>query len=541
MDLSQLKMTLNVIRGQKMIPIEWYDKPDVLSEEIIDDMNANLGGNDKINHLDYIILGRVYLPLDNIYGDTVPHFLYVIGDTPEHYVKYLNALKNDEIISDDECVDNLNDVPCDNENDNDDEHDDENKVSDDIKDENKDKNENDDENKDKEIIVIDDIEFLSEDDDSMPIDMTKLNIIDDYLQLDPNNDNFNHTFHELHLSVDINHKLFWVTVNCDEIHESLTHIVDLYSRYINPNKSNFAAIGNFNSLDEEIDDIQNTLMEEPTVELLFWGSKWKEFPFRNRYLRQNVCYSEHIVYQSRAMEQADDGLRTLTFRTLYSGSIISLVTYGNNLTVKVKYPSSKYGNIHKINHILGTCFPLDIPIDVVQTLAPWPYMSCVKLFDTNPITRDTLWLAYLLSTENNTLNELQCQINEIDTKNIPQDIVTYISKLKSNINFDSKLLEILDGVPFSEYVKDIVDETGKDAYKVVWDDIVTQLNENPIPIIQKKLRMLINNTLNKLSKISLDNESNKSNMSKRVNNIPTHQQANKTNHTNLQTMTDQKS
>jgi len=197
--------------------------------------------------------------------------------------------------------------------------------------------------------------------------------------------------------------------------------------------------------------LQEILFTKHT-EVILWGSKWKDYPFRNSY---NNFKDQTKTLAAISMEQINN-IQQINIRTLYSKSTISIKNHGDIYMLKIKYNSTvnitnKYKNM---------------PIDTILSISELDLLDYETLLKTK-IDKNIL-ITILLSIDRDheiSIPVLESLLVKYDD-NIQQLIRIFIKKFGLNLNkFDNGI---------KKYIADeiIKYKKGEQSYKNIYDNIV---------------------------------------------------------------------
>jgi hypothetical protein len=183
--------------------------------------------------------------------------------------------------------------------------------------------------------------------------------------------------HKMYMQLNDSSYHFWHVFDCSQdLINHLPYLIGIYNptEYQVEYKSGVVAIIATKQM-FRIHDIEDQLFENDYTEVFFWGSRWKDFPFQRREIK-NYGHLLHLTAK-HAHNQIEQNYYSTSFRTLYSKSIIEIIDVNDSYyLVEIKYCSTNMDSQHisVINKKLERYYPLDLPIDVV--LALQEYVFC---------------------------------------------------------------------------------------------------------------------------------------------------------------------
>lgn len=344
-------------------------------------------------------------------------------------------------------------------------------------------------------IIAEDNNHKDDEDDKVKIPVFEGKTNDDNESNDSSfGDYIDNHVNTVYISVGFSHRALWVKT--DVLESTLSDMILTYSRGKEPTSDIRGIIGDKNTLDMTLDQIQNTLMSERSNEVLVWGSKWDDHPFREL-LMKGVSEEDYFVLNARAMEQSDN-YRSISVKTVYSGSIIEVTDYNGIYIVRVKYVPTQHNSTNIANKVYDKEYPDDFPVDLQQVLIPYLFLPYSKLLDVDQIKSDNILIAYLLSMESRDLQTLHDKLTDIvkrDDVASDRKLQKQIEGVLSTLDFDIDLMEVLGDVPLTDYVRDLVDDIGDGAEDVIYDDISEQMSVEMNDKNKYKLKSLIKNIM----------------------------------------------
>jgi hypothetical protein len=309
-------------------------------------------------------------------------------------------------------------------------------------------------------------------------------------------------YQNLYISLGKSHPLFWYSFPSKK--KFLTHFDQLYEIY-NPQAYKLeythkirGFIGTDKILSLNIHDLENHFLLNSFTEKLIWGSKWIDHPFRGEYIKKNVSNVDSILYTGQAMRQLNDSIYSVSVRTLYSKSIITINEYEGAFILEIKYEPIESHQINQINELFGRKYTVNLPIDVIITLINFPFMTHIELLKARPLTDYNFMMTALVIDNNKMYHELIPELNNIinDSKideNIKSTATIILNDIKNNniletILNDNNLYEMIDStykvadnknVLIEKIISDLIvkydcenNEIIKNELKDIMDDLI---------------------------------------------------------------------
>jgi hypothetical protein len=220
----------------------------------------------------------------------------------------------------------------------------------------------------------------------------------------------------LYLSIGICNPLFWLEFTTKtSLKSNLKKIIKQYSFAENTSihlGSLFKGIVYSENNSEEMLNIKKILISNNLSDNLVWGSAWKDYPFRNQYLKtKNINFRRSMNNES--LKQLNNIFK-ISCKTRFSKSIVTFEYSNNIITLIIKYNPIINSNISDINNKLNTNYPDDIPLDVLGIL------------DNIDINNLSSFLELYYSKSNN----LDVLMRLIDNINFKNELETNLKKLK---------------------------------------------------------------------------------------------------------------
>lgn len=281
---------------------------------------------------------------------------------------------------------------------------------------------------------------------------------DDFLHILSNSDRTT-----ISLCVSFSHPHLWYTVEFSEIKNLSNIIVDLVDKY-NPDeyfdeydKKISGFIGSERILEMTTVDLIENLVLGEWNELFAWGPIWKDHPFRETF--KNTMLSEFQFHKVNiySMQQIDQNFK-VSIKTQLSKSLLTFEIIDELFYVTISYQPTLNLNIQKINMISNKNYPTDLPIDVIQCILDYPFITFNNILCSKPLTAENFIIANILTqyTAYNTNN------NEI--------IYTIMNQLKDIATNDTneQICDAANGM-YNLYAMDIISK------KIMLTDNCTEL------------------------------------------------------------------
>jgi hypothetical protein len=286
----------------------------------------------------------------------------------------------------------------------------------------------------------------------------------------------------LYISINVLHPMFWYIYETrndffsmyDKLYQAYNKTE--YSFEFNRNTRGFG--GTENMLGSPVESLENFFTLNRYTEILLWGSKWKDNPYRDLYLVEEMSSAQHLIYATQAMKQINNQTYHINVRTEYSKSIITIEKHDDGFIINVHYNSVFSPQIKKINDVLNKEYPLDVPIDVIISIINMPYISHLGLLKLNPLTSYNFSMAALIAnTPLMTQEVIKETKNIMATRKLDKETrdysVLFLKMILSNVKIDKILhnngvLNFID-TKMEELRKG--DVTYKDGKKLVFDKI----------------------------------------------------------------------
>ena len=306
----------------------------------------------------------------------------------------------------------------------------------------------------------------------------------------------------LYICLQVCHPAFWYKY--DNRKDFLDIYDDLYDSY---NKTEYILdypcscrgfIGTEKMLEVDIETLENHFILNKYTEVLLWGSKWKDNPFRETYINNKVPTKQHVVYASHAMKQVNDETYTANVRAEFSKCILSVENHDSAYILEARYTPIKSPQIEIINKILDREYPTDIPVDIIISVINLPYLTYMGLLKLYPLGSYNFILSSLIANtpemSQNIIDETRKILKEDVGKENKKDnhtdsclddetreyAIHFLKNMECNKKIDivlhsngvlnlidAKLQEITDGKIVYEDVQEEVDKKIDDTMKLL--------------------------------------------------------------------------
>jgi hypothetical protein len=187
-------------------------------------------------------------------------------------------------------------------------------------------------------------------------------------------------------------------------------------------------------------NIKNIFFPNKYLDNYFWGSSWKDYPFRNYKIDND---RNNNIIDRESLKQLNN-IYSISCRTMYSKSIITIHNDNDILFVTVKYNSIKTEQNKLISKKNKLILPTNLPIDVVFFLCKLKLISLTKFLGNSYLINNNLNILFKLKNNlyfnselNNSLKEVTKNLNDkIKKKKIKQFIKKILKNDSNNfINF----------------------------------------------------------------------------------------------------------
>lgn len=288
------------------------------------------------------------------------------------------------------------------------------------------------------------------------------------------------------ISIGRSHPWFWYKFNKKQF---MKNFGDIYEKYntqnysLDFNKNTRGFTGTEILLRLSIEDIENHLILNSYSDKLLWGSKWSDHPFRKEYIHRNVSHGESIIYTGQAMRQLTDDFYSVSVRSIFSKSIITIENYDDSFIINISYDSFNSPQIDNVNNIFQREYPTDVPIDALLMIVNFPFITHIGLLKRKPVTRHQLMMASLVANNTKMWNDLIPFLKEENDELAKSFLETIeINKIIDSLLFDEELIEMIDTTE-----KENITEFIEKKYKCVYNDEIDRTIEHLLRV-NKKLK-----------------------------------------------------
>lgn len=230
-----------------------------------------------------------------------------------------------------------------------------------------------------------------------------------------------------YISIGRCHPIFWYKYDTKRFSDIYNiYNQESYSTDFNGNQQS-AFIGNEEMLGLTIHELENHLIFHKYSEKLIWGSKWDDYPFRDCFMNNSVSYIDSIIYTGQSMRQISDDYYTVSVRTNYSKSIITINNFPDAYIINIKYNPIINHRIDNINKLITRNYKSDLPMDIIILLLNFPFMTSNTINHTKPFTEFNFYLLSLLIPEQSELKQLLEAKKDID-KDLKNKMLAYFEK-----------------------------------------------------------------------------------------------------------------
>ena len=270
---------------------------------------------------------------------------------------------------------------------------------------------------------------------------------------------------KLYISIGKCHPIFWYLIKSEsEFTDNFDNIYETYNQegyHLHHTKKIRAFMGTNELLSLDVFDIETHLLLHKYSEKLLWGSKWKDFPYRNNYLVENVSQFDSNIFTSHAMQQDyKENTYNISVRSKYSKSVITFYYHEDAYIVEIKYNPLHTNQIMNINKDFNRSYDNDIPIDVVLMLFNFPFIKFKDIIEMKPFLNFHFYIINLLISDDKELlktigPELQKLLNDQPDieDNLKKEIIDFIKYTKDIKVIEEILTEIKDLIYNDKEVK----------------------------------------------------------------------------------------
>ena len=209
----------------------------------------------------------------------------------------------------------------------------------------------------------------------------------------------------LYISIGKSHPLFWYKFNTRKsFTDNFDNICNTYTKNTyNYNMSGYTKVfmGDDDLLSINIHDIENQFILQKFTDNMIYGSLWNDHPFRNEYKNTYINPIKSAILTGQAMRQSQGSPYSVSVRTLYSKSLITVYDYKGIYIMEISYDPINTQQTQNLNSLLEANYNLDMPIDVLITILGFPFITYRDILQMKPLTRyHMIILGFLSSREN---------------------------------------------------------------------------------------------------------------------------------------------
>ena len=236
------------------------------------------------------------------------------------------------------------------------------------------------------------------------------------------------------LCVSFSHPHLWYTIELSEIENLSSIILNLADNY-NPDdypdeydKMISGFIGSEKMLEMTTVDLIENLVLGEWNELFAWGPLWKDHPFRETF--KNTMLSEFQFHKVNiySMQQTNQNFK-VSIKTQLSKSLLTFEVVDGLFYVNISYQPIPNLNIQKINMITNKHYPTDLPIDAIQCMLDYPFITYENILRVRPLIAENFIIAnalvqYTIHNNNNneTTHTIMNQLKDIINDNANDQI-----------------------------------------------------------------------------------------------------------------------
>jgi hypothetical protein len=237
----------------------------------------------------------------------------------------------------------------------------------------------------------------------------------------------------IYVCVSFSHPYLWYSVEESqqkEFDKIVTKIITIYNPGDYPDVYKNKIIGFMGSekmlLMTKYDLIESIVIGEWN-ELFMWGPLWEDHPFRETFKNSLLSEFQYSKVNLFAMQQHNEEF-TINIKTQISKSQITFISTDGLFYVQIKYdPVLLKNELDKINIITKRQYPTDLPIDVVQCLIDYPFVTHNGILKLRPLTSENFIIANILALgEANKINEIIVELQIIIDEFKNEDDKKYI-------------------------------------------------------------------------------------------------------------------
>ncbi len=311
-------------------------------------------------------------------------------------------------------------------------------------------------------------------------------------------------YRELFISIERCHPIFWYKFSSKkEFYDIFDQIYNIYNPaeyLLTFTNTTRGFVGTDRMLNATVDNLENFLSFNSFTEFLLWGSRWPDHPFRDAYEEGEVNTRANIAYTMQAMKQKANTTSTISVRSKFSKSIITLENHEGAYILNIQYNPSVAKQILQINTEFGKEYQSDLPTDVVMAIAELPFVTHTGLLELEGITPNNFSMASLVANSKDMYVEM---LNVVDgllskiKKDTSSEYVAMLHNFKKNINVNIKLYEIFTDDKLTKFIDEKVDSYKKKKQSVeeIECELETQLKDKLSNINDDKFKNYLLNML----------------------------------------------
>jgi hypothetical protein len=237
----------------------------------------------------------------------------------------------------------------------------------------------------------------------------------------------NNELNIIYICISFSHPLLWYSFNeteSENIIQILNKIITVYNP-IEYHETYEKQISGFIGNEKMIGLSENDLMENLVIgewnELFTWGPLWNDHPFRETLLNELLSEFQYSKINIYAMQQLNDFI-TINVKTQLSKSLVKFVIYDGLFCVYINYNPILNLNINKLNKLNNTYYPNDLPIDVIQLLFDFQFMTHNTILQLRPLTSINFIIANLLAKNDiNKVNDIMIELKQIINDSVDEN------------------------------------------------------------------------------------------------------------------------
>jgi hypothetical protein len=237
----------------------------------------------------------------------------------------------------------------------------------------------------------------------------------------------NNELNIIYICVSFSHPYLWYSFNeidSDDIIQLLNKIINMYNPIEYPElyeKQISGFIGNEKMIGMTENDLMENLVIGEWNELFTWGPLWDDHPFRETLLNELLSEFQYSKINIYAMQQVNDFI-TINVKTQLSKSLVKFVIYDGLFCVYINYNPIENLNINKLNKLNNTHYPIDLPIDIIQLLFDFQFMTHNTILQLRPLTSVNFIIANLLAKNDiNKVNDIMIELKQIINESVDEN------------------------------------------------------------------------------------------------------------------------